>query len=279
MKFNIKYIYFVAIIFTALGSCTEKYNVKLDDTYTRLVIDGGITTDTMAHQIKLTTSSSYFFNETPPAISGAVVYLDNGSSKIRLTELAEQKGVYSTPADYYGTRGTTYALEIKLKDKIGESDQYEAAAVMPLTQFSIDSIALEHRMPMDFYLMKLYFKDPPTNDFYKFDALINDRMITDTASRSLVRDDRFFNGNATNGMVVMFIRGDEVRSGDTVTLLMSAISKDYYQFFLELRTEAGGSNPLFSGPPANVRSNLKVGGLGYFSARKTVKATVTVPSK
>ncbi len=38
----------LAIAFIA-ASCTEKINLKLDSTYTRLVVDGHIKSDTMAY--------------------------------------------------------------------------------------------------------------------------------------------------------------------------------------------------------------------------------------
>ncbi|MDO8899487.1 MAG: DUF4249 domain-containing protein [Bacteroidales bacterium] len=270
-------LFAISLILTS--ACTERYDIKLDESFTRLVVDGNISTETTGHLVRLTTTTSYFSNDEPPPVTEAVVYLDNGVGRLRLTEDKNRAGYYFTPNDFFGLPGTKYTLEINLKDKIGDSDRYEAVTQMPLTNFQIDSIVLEYQALWDFYLVKLYAYDPPSTDFYKFDALINGKMITDTASRSLIVDDRFFNGNNTNGLGVMFIRPDEVTSGDTVTLIMSSVSKEFYDFFVQLRTESGPSNPLFSGPPANIASNVKEGGLGFFDARILQKVSIIAPGK
>ncbi|MDP3445948.1 MAG: DUF4249 domain-containing protein [Ignavibacteria bacterium] len=267
----------VFALFVLLNACTEPYDITLDETYTRLVVDGTISSDTSAKWVRLTTSTSYFYNQEPPAISEAIVYLDDGIQKIQLTEDSQKPGFYGTPEDYFGIPGSTYSLEINLKEKIGEKDKFTAETLMPNTEYTVDSIVLSYEAGFDFYLIELYALDPPTKDYYKFDALINGKIITDTASRSLVTDDLFYNGNNTNGLGVMFLRSNEVIPGDTITLLMAAISEDYYNFFNELRTESGGSNPIFSGPPANIRSNIQEGGLGYFSASKSLEISIIVP--
>ena len=59
-----------------LASCTEIIDVELDSTYTRLVVYGEITTDSVHHQVSLTKSSDYFSNKPPPPVSDAVVELE-----------------------------------------------------------------------------------------------------------------------------------------------------------------------------------------------------------
>lgn len=258
------------------GGCTEKYDIRLDDSFARLVVDGSISTDTTVHLVRLTKTTSYFYNEAPPAVSGAQLVLNTPGGSIPLIELPDQPGVYATADNFYASPGANYILDIRLAADVGGARSYTATTRAPSTAFRMDSIALEYQRPFDFFLVKLYAWDPPTTDFYKFDALINGQPLTDTASRSLVVDDRFINGNNTNGLAVMFIRGDELKQGDTLTLIMSAISKDYYDFFQQLRTQAGPSNPLFSGPPANIASNIAEGGLGFFDARVVERSTLVV---
>jgi hypothetical protein len=135
---------------------------------------------------------------------------------------------------------------------------------------------LEYRNPFGFWLVMLYAYDPPTTDFYRFDAFRNGEILTDTANRTFILDDRLFNGNNTNGSTVMFLYEDEVQLGDTILLRMSAISKDYYEFLFELRNESGSGNPLFGGPPANITSNLQENGLGFFGTMKTARTDLII---
>lgn len=263
-------------VFWFATSCTEKFNVELDESFARLVVEGSISTDTARHYIKLSKTTSYFFNEAPPIVSGAQLTLAGPFGTVLFEELPETPGTYVSPENFFALAGADYTLDIRLVTEVGGSRSYNALSKAPSTDFRMDSIALDYQQPFDFFLVKLYAWDPPTTDFYKFDALINGQPITDTASRSLVIDDRFTNGNNTNGIAVMFIRGDELKIGDTLTLVMSAISKEYYDFFLQLRTQSGPSNPLFSGPPANIASNIREGGLGFFDARIVKRSSIVI---
>lgn len=276
-----KAFYFISVLIVVLFffSCTEVIDIKLDSTDVRLVVDGKITTDTTIQFIKLTTSSSYFLNELPPVVSGANVKILYDNQEVALTETFQGSGIYATPDNFYGEKGVDYTLNISLNDPIGGRKDFQAVSVMPETQFSIDSIVLEYQPNWDFWAVNLYAWDPPSTDFYKIDAMRNGSILTDTAYRSNVTDDRFFNGNNTNGLMVMYLRANEVLPGDTITIILSSITKDYFEFFIELQTEAGHSNPLFSGPPANISSNVQPDGLGFFSTQSIVRASVVAKQK
>ena len=276
MRLNTLKLTYLAAVMVFMASCTERIDINLDENDRRIVVEGQITTDTMAHSIKLTTSTNYFYSEEPPAVSGASMYLTSGADKILLEETPPGSGIYLTPENYFGIPGNSYELEINLEDKVGEGDFYTAESIMAETFIQIDSIALEYQDVFEIWFVKLYAYDPPTKDFYKIDIMRNDLMISDTASRAQVTDDRFFNGNNTNGLTVTILRKDEVAEGDTITLVLSAINEEYYNFFLQLQTESGPSNPLFSGPPANVISNVKEGGLGFFTALSQKKSVLIV---
>lgn len=258
-------------------ACTERIEIELDESQTRLVVDGYINTDTNTFVIRLSTSSGYFANEAPPPVSGARLYLDDGFNVTQLGELPDHKGLYVTPSEYHGIPGRTYTLEINLEKPVGERDYYIARTTMPQTAFTLDSIQLELQERFDFWILNLFAYDPPSTDFYKFDVKRNGIALTDTAYRSTTIDDRLINGNRVEGLGVVFLYKDEVMPGDTLHFIMSSIPKGYFDFFNELRTESGFSNPLFSGPPANISSNVEEGGLGYFVAFKSKQLTYIVP--
>jgi hypothetical protein len=259
------------------ASCTERIEIDLDQTYTRLVVDGGITNEPAHHMVRLTTSTGYFFNQEPPPVRGAIVHLIHGNKSILLTELTAVSGYYALPAVFKAEPGETYQLDIRLNREIGGASRYKATAAMPTTDFRLDSIQMEYNERFDFWLVKVYALDPPSRDFYKFETFLNSLAGNDTTMRTTATPDRFFNGRNTNGFSVAFFEGELLAAGDTITLAMSAVTEDYFNFYSELRSESGFSNPLFAGPPANIRSNIEEGGLGYFSARKVARTRVIVP--
>jgi hypothetical protein len=273
----LKSITFVFLLWVALTQCTERIEIELDQSFTRLVIDGGLTNDSAHHMVRLTTSTGYFVNQEPPPVKGANIVFNDGIKQFTLNELNDQPGYYAFPVKYALTPGTTCRIYIKLKESVGGVQNYSATTQMADTRFRLDSIQMEYNERFDFWLVKVYALDPPTKDFYKFDTYLNGINGNDTVSRSTATPDRFFNGNYTNGFAVAFFEGELLTTGDTITLAMSAITEDFYNFYSELRSESGFRNPLFAGPPANIRSNLVEGGLGYFWTRNVQRVSLIVP--
>lgn len=258
-------------------SCTERIHIELDDTYTRLVVDGSITNESMHHMIRLTTTMDYFSNKEPPGVRNAVIHLRYNGKSLKLSEFSGRAGFYALPTLFKAEPGTVYTLDIRLPSSIGGSSVYAAKAHMPDTDFRLDSIQMEYNSRYDFWLVKVFAQDPPTRDFYKFETFLNSISGNDTTMRVTSTPDKFFNGRNTNGFAVAFFDGTLLSAGDTLTLAMSAITEDYFHFYSEVRSESGFKSPLFAGPPANIRSNIKEGGLGYFSARKVERARIIVP--
>jgi len=273
---KIKYIIMLGII-AILYSCTEKMDIELEDSYTRLVVEGRFSTDTTIHQVRLTKTSSYFYNNPAPPVRGAIVTISDGVNTIVLTENAIHPGIYETPANTYGVIGKSYQLFIKNVDidNNGVKEEYSANSTIYSVN-TIDSIAMKYNTHFDAWEVKVYVFDPPTEDYYLFNIYKNNKLITDTITEPLVVDDRLYNGNYTNGIAVGYLRDrkpDEMAYvGDTIGLEIWRITKEFYQFMFELKNTVRPSTPLFSGPPANVKGNISNGAVGYFAAYSISRA-------
>lgn len=271
-----------ALFVMLLTSCTEKIEVELDDTYTRLVVEGAITTDTTAHTIKLSTTSSYFYNQPSPAVSGAHVSISDGIVSWDLKE--ESPGIYRTASLVYGVAGNTYTMKVELKSPVGGYSTYTASSkIYPVAKLdSINLVFHEDWSESGIWEIKCYVLEPPTIDFYRFLVLKNEAVLTDTINEWIISDDKFYNGNYTNGLPVGYLNqgaSDEmVALGDTVGIEINNIGSDYYNFIVSAQTELFGSNPLFSGPPANIPGNISNGGFGYFAAYSATRSTTVVPA-
>lgn len=250
-------------------SCTEEVDIELDSTYTRLVVEGILTSDTTTHYIKLSKTADYFSNEVTPRVTNATVRISDGEGSVNLTEVEE--GIYATPDTYFGIPGKTYTLNIELDEEINNTFEYSATETMkaPIPMDSI-RVSFYPYTPFEAWTVQLYALDPPETNYYSFYVKKNNILITDTIDEISISDDRLFNGNYTPGVDVYFLVGlyesEFVNPGDTILLEMANITPEYYNFILQLQTESSGfNNPLFSGPPANVSSNINNGGMGYFA--------------
>jgi hypothetical protein len=269
MKYT-SYGFMTAIVSLLIISCVERINIQLDDSYTRLVVDGKITTDTLSQTVVLTKSTSYYYNEPPPPVTGARLQISDGTDTYSLAE--SSPGVYRTDPSIFGVAGKTYTLNIELKEPIGGYSDYSASStIYPVSP--LDSVSLDFHPDWSengIWEIKVYVQDPPTKDFYRFMISKNGRSLTDTLDEWFVTDDRFFNGNYAYGAPIAYLRqdnGDEVlKVGDTVAVEINSVGIDYANFIWDAQSEIRGSNPLFSGPPANVKGNISNGAAGFFAA-------------
>jgi len=266
-----------AIMLMVLVSCTERIDIELDTTYTRFVVDGVITTDTMKHIVKLSKSVDYYTPTAVPAVSNAIVTVDDGFETILLEENDTMPGYYETPADYYGVPGRTYNLNIELQEPVNGQSSFSASSKLNAVA-PIDSIKVVYKPEWEAWELQLYATDPTAVNYYLFDVYKNGEQITDTLNEVSISDDKYFNGNFTYGAAVYyFIKGnpdEEVISGDTITLRMAGITEEYYNFVVDVLNETFEfNNPLFSGPPANISTNISNGGMGFFTAYAVSYAT------
>jgi len=266
----IKNIALIHIIILIALSCTERMDIELGDNYTRLVVEGSITSDTTIHTVKLTSTSSYFYNQSPPVVTGAIVEINDGSSTFKLNE--KEPGIYCTPVTIYGVPGKTYTLNIKLPFAIGNHTEYSASSYMfPVEK--VDSVDLKFQPEWGrkgFWEVKCFFIEPETSDFYRFLIYKNDKLLSDSLSEWFVTDDKFFNGNSSTGTTIAFLNqqsaNESLSEGDKITVEVNNIGKEFANFVWEAQAEIRGSNPLFSGPPANIKGNISNGAIGFFSA-------------
>ena len=261
-------------------SCTERIDIELDESSVRLVVEGSVTTDTMAHKIVLSKTTSYFYDQESPSVSGASVSITAGERNIQLFE--KNPGVYYTDSTFYGLEGLTYTLNITLASPVGGHTEYSASAYMS-NSVRIDSANLIFHPEWSdsgFYEVQCYLKDPPTDDFYRFLIYKNGKMLSDTLDEWFVTDDRFFNGSYIKGAGVAFLdqgsENEKLESGDEITLELNCLEQDYAGFLWDAQSELRGSNPLFSGPPANVKGNISNGAIGFFAAYTTSRVRIKV---
>ncbi len=268
-----------------IASCTELFDIELDSTYKRLVVYGSITTDSLHHQVQLSTSSDYFSNLPSPKLSQVSVELEYNDQLTRLNESDTIPGLYFVPQAFRGVPLTTYILHVSQVDidEDGIEETYQAISTMPATP-QLDSI-----VPLYFlspfvsgYQILMYANDPTSRDWYNFKLLKNQELLTSRISDYFVQTDDFFNGTYISGLPVGFVTDndpeDAALPGDTITFELNGIEQNYYNFIVDAQLEIAGNNPLFSGPSANVRSNITNGAKGIFAAYSIGRASVVLPS-
>jgi len=264
-----------------MGSCTERIDIELDSTFRRLVVQGAVTSDSVRHRVFLTTTSDYFANMASPRVSGAQVELSFSDQRVTLVENPLFPGLYETPFAFRGEVGTTYVLDISQVDvdEDGQNEEYRAESTMP-GGAELEYIALRYfSSPIVSGYQVLMWASHPVEqkDLFGFRIRKNGVLLTDSLASYTVFIDDLFDDGYLPGFPVGFLSDNDPRErvfpGDTVTFELESIDQAYYDFVTDAQLEIIGNIPLFSGPAANVKSNISNGGVGIFAAYSILRAS------
>lgn len=268
------------------SSCTEKIDIKLDNSYTRLVVEGNFSTDYKYQTVMLSKTSSYFANEKQPVLSGATVRIDDGETTFVLTEIPQGSGIYQTTTKTKAIVGKTYKLHISNVNINDIANNYEASSTVR-PSFNLDSVTYRLFKPdwveasfynldtlKPCYKIDIYGQEPSTQgDCYEFNCYVNGVLKTDTIYKSLFFEDRLINGNNFHLETIYSINAE---LDDTITIATQSITKDYLDFVSAFITEQSGRFSPLAGPPINVPSNVNNGALGYFKATSVTYTSVII---
>ena len=264
------YMIFIAAC-AALFACTERMDIDVNDAPSQLVIYGHITTDTMQHAVTVARSLNYFETARPEGISHATVTIATDDTTFVLSESATEKGVYLTAPDVFGVEGKTYTLQV-VTEFDGIVETLHATSLLP-PSIRMDSVALQPS-PLTSYLVDvlLYGRLPESEYNYlnvqafKNGVAINGRLADFSIIVSEHAESREINGEQC---LYLFLENDNselmsqgggfipIADGDSIRIQVSSITREYAEYVLNAQKELQGTMPIFSGPPANVTSNIK----------------------
>lgn len=285
-----KSIYYFAFILLLI-SCTEKMDVDLGSTYTRLTVEAKLTSDLQKHFVKLSESSDVFYNQSAVPIKLAQIVISDGITDFTFTET--KPGFYESVIEFAGEPGRTYSLNISNVDidKDGNSEEYFASATMPYP-YQIDGVKMhyddnfldENGDRGEFWLLELFMQDNANQkDYYGFASRINNVLVDDTITEVLVVKDTYFNGESTKGVEAGEFdqsKPDEIiHNNDEITLECYAITEDYYEFVTEFQLMDEEQSPLFSGSPSNIRTNISNEAIGYFAVYSITRSKAIVKTQ
>ncbi len=286
-----RYIQLTVVIFLSfiLLSCEEEIPWDTKEVEKILVVEGVFTNEYKHHRVVLSKSADYFSDRETPAVNGADVYLTSEFDTIKYIEVPDSHGVYETENQVSGVSGAVYKLHVHLQEPIRGETYYYASEEM------INGISLKDlkatlyknpiyqegtNMDMDSLMLvtTLYGEDPQEiQNYYMVKLHEYSEEKEDTITNiEIYPDDEGFEEAYVNTLYFY----ESYMPGDTVQLEISTVSKQYYEFVNGVKKLATQEQDQFfdmSGPPANVKGNIKgAEALGYFRVSKVTKASTIV---
>ncbi|MBN1950502.1 MAG: DUF4249 domain-containing protein [Bacteroidales bacterium] len=257
------------------AGCEEVIDLELNDPeHQRVVVEGRLTTTYGPQHIRLTQTLSYFDHEQAPALTGIEASIvEEGSGLEFPLELDNADlGVYRTPP-MAGKVGESYTLKITQGDQL-----YEASALLD-TVPDIDSLNVEHikfqrfGRVFDYYSIQASFMEPAMEgNMYCAYLYLNDTLYTDQAGEAAYFGDRALNGYYWSNVEIFSIPEQNITlKRNKVRIEFFSISMEEFDFLTGLFSESYGNGSIYSGPPANIPTNIYnqtdgIDGVGFFSA-------------
>jgi hypothetical protein len=240
--------------------------VNINNAASEIVINGEVTDQPGPYLVSVTRSVDYSADNIFPAVSGAIVTINNNSGFTdSLTEISP--GTYSSHTGWQGIPGHTYTLTVKTDNIL-----YTASSTMP-EPVNLDSIGFQNqtRRGQENIISAIpYFQDPPgIANYYQFKETINGKPLNEI----FIFDDRLSDGK----YISQPLRDDSahMQPGDQLSLSMNCIDRGTWLYLRELSqiTDAGSFSSV---TPSNPDTNLSNGALGYFSAHTVQTGQTTV---
>lgn len=275
-----KKVWMLLLVSLAFFSCQEEVFLDLGEKEDRVpVVEAYWTDQGIYNEVKISLSKNYYDTLAQELVKDAEVFVKELSTgrKIAFTYLGGTRSYRPNPSER-ARIGETYQLHVSWRGQIIQS---EGIMLAPPT---VDSVGISFEKARLFreegYYLKVYGKIPFTeNNNYRIRVIEND-TLKNQREDYLLFDDNF-------GLTV-FEEGLELgyafQQKDRVRLELYRLNKDAYDYISQLVNLLFSDGGLFSPPPQNPETNLKVVKgtlevLGYFVVSPVLTRTVVIPSK
>jgi hypothetical protein len=258
-------IYILGFLFASLSlfSCEKVIDIEFNASEALIVIEGELTDDPSNPQT-ITISKTTDFQTTNDQlfVSGAIVLItDDAGNSVFLSETTP--GKYQTTT-FAGVPGRTYNLTVTYDGK-----SYTSSCKMPV-KTTLDSLSILKSLGFGGGISRSvvpHFQDPAgKGNFYRARMYINGEFI-----ESFIYDDEFLDGNYNTQGLQSF--NQEIRKYDTVSVQFMNVDEKVHFYFESLEANSSGPGGGVASP-ANPKSNIQGGALGYFSAHVSQFQTI-----
>lgn len=243
----------VLFSFLGLTSCQDVIDLDLPSTDPQLVVEGWLTDEPVEQQVRLSLSAPYFENAELPGLSGALVVLFDEQNPVdTFLEADETAGLYTS--SFRLQAGGVYSIYILSPD--GREYQSVPQLLEPVPP--IDSIYAEFREEGPFedegYYVFIDTREPSgVGDHYRWRQYINGNFQNDPFDLNYASDE-FVDGNPIIGFEVAT---QAAQVGDRVRIDQMTISREAFDFLVQVQNQTAFVGSLFDTPPAPIPGNIR----------------------
>jgi len=264
------------ICIAGLVSCEEIIQLDLEATPQKIVIEGLLTNRFRDQYVKITRTSDFYETGATEMVSNASVsVIDSDGILYRYGQASP--GYYLPITIFSGQVGKTYRLSVRIGDQVYESEE-ELLRLAPIDSlgYALTENPSELREQKgQLYDLLLYFQEPQdTKDYYLFKFYRNDTLTYTNANDIYLANDEVFSESIKGFPAPVFY--SEL---DTARMEMFSVSRNGYFFLSDLTNLQFSDGGLFGPVPANPRTNISNGALGFFQVSAVRSAEIILRKK
>lgn len=263
----------------SLAGCEETIELELDQTEPKVVIDAQVSDLADRNYVKISRSVDFYNTGKTPRVTNATVMVEDNAGNLYpfvhyQGQSEDSVGMYFPETPFAGVIGRVYKLTVEV-DGETFSAQDTLYRIVPFEKLEYRVDEDEREDPEDagrFYEVLLFVKEPQeTEDYYLFKFYRNGVLEYATETDIYFSDDKLLAENIDGIPAPIYYANADVARVEAYSLTRDAFI--YYRDLQKLLTSDGG---LFGTPPANPRSNLSGGAIGFFQVSAIQSGEITV---
>lgn len=249
----------LSVLFAVLlnWSCQNIIDLDLEQSDTRLVIEGEILDKNTIKRIRVSQSLNYYdTGRMSPFTDADISLLDENDHLISSFFYNTQDSIYQTPDSLTLDVGSTYKIQIEANEELLEATGkiLENPTVDSIYYLS-DQELMELGQPVFEEGYFLFVNGKLNNEgveYFKLDISVNDTLQNsrDDFSNSILSSELF--GKEFQGLPIP----GSFEEKDEIFLEFYAIEEDVYQYYLEFTNLLFNDGGVFSAPPVNPSTNI-----------------------
>ena len=263
----------ILLLFIISGkACQERIDWELEmANEVRLVVEGKITNERKAHEVKLALPVYEINGEAQP-VSGAEVYLSDGDSIHTFSEDPLRPGIYLSNPDLQGVINKVYYLGIR----VGGYEFLAAAQMKGVTPIRIPNY---YQVQQDPPLYEINFSGSDEPSMVKLEMdwshLPGYDTLADEENHAVIYG--YYFSELTVDVNELFSPARErvaIPPGTRVIISKESLSDGYAAYLRGMLSETSWNGGLFDVKPGDPFNNLSAGAIGYFAATTVIRDTV-----
>ncbi|MGM0579309.1 MAG: DUF4249 family protein [Bacteroidota bacterium] len=249
-----------SLLFAVLLSwgCQEIIDLEIDQSESRLVIEGDIVDKNAIQRIKVSKSLNYYdTGKMTPVLDADISLLDENDNVLSEFVYNSKDSIYQTFDSLSLEIGSEYKIQILVDEEMLEAKgEILAGPTLDSIYYLSDQELQDLNQPVigEGYFM---FVDGKLNnegiEYFKLDVAVNDTLRNSRSALSnSVLTSEFF-GKEFRALPVP----GSFEEKDTVDLELYTLNEDVYQYYVEFINLLFNDGGVFSPPPVNPDSNIK----------------------